>query len=236
MVEQTKSAAVNTSDRMSAEERRDDLINIALDLLRESGMEAITIGAVAELAGVTRTLVYKHFANRQDVINAVYQREAAKLHVTIRDRVVEATGFEGRLRAFVDAIIGAVDTHGWLFSPAESQTHEAGFRTEQAGRDRRTVREFAKLAGAEFGLSLREATSAMGILLSGLTSLRLQAHVLTSEADRAALAALYVDLVMAALKGLASGEGHYKGDTETSPGGASGDAAPDQPSPPPGAR
>lgn len=230
MVEETKSEAAGTSDRMSAEARRDDLMNIALDMLRETGMEAVTIGSVAELAGVTRTLVYKHFTNRQDLIKAVYQREAAKLHDAIEHKVIVAEGFEARLRAFVDAVLGAVDTHGWLFSPAEPQTHEAGFRAEQAGRDRRTVRAFARLACAEFGLSLREATSAMGILLSGLTSLRLQAHVLPSESDRQALGALYIDLVLAALQGLASGDAHYRSDTdEVSPEGAA--EGPSDPSP-----
>ncbi len=197
-------------DRMSAEQRRDSLVDIALDLLRDSGAESVTIGSVAEIAGVTRTLVYKHFENRQDLIQGVYRREAAKLHVLIRDRVVAEQGFEAKLRAFVAAVLSAIDTHGWLFSPAEPQTQEAGFRDAQAQRDRRTVGDFAKMASNEFGLSLREATSALGILLSGMASLRLQARVLTSEADREALGGLYVDLVLAALKGLAT-QAQYQG-------------------------
>nr|WP_233709994.1 TetR/AcrR family transcriptional regulator [Aestuariicella albida] len=187
---------------MTADERRNDLIDLALDILREEGAEKISIGTIALRAGVTRTLVYKHFANREDLINATYSREAFKLHDAISQEVNKATGFEGRLRAFVSAVLGAVDTHGWMFGPQEVHTQEVGFKAEQSQRDRRSVRAFAQLAIDEFGLSRREASSAMGILLSGITSLRIQAHVLTTQEDRQFLADLYVDLVLGALSHL----------------------------------
>ncbi len=194
--------SVTSQDRMTADERRHDLMDLALEILREEGSERLTIGVIAARAGVTRTLVYKHFANREDLINATYSREAAKLHETISAHVKQAVGFEERLRAFVDAVMGAVDSHGWIFGPQVAEIQEAGFKSEQAERDRRSVRAFAQLASEEFGLSRRQATSAIGILLSGIHSLRLQAHVMTSPQDRQFLADLYVDVVLGALKSL----------------------------------
>ncbi|WP_439134418.1 TetR/AcrR family transcriptional regulator [Pseudomaricurvus sp.] len=198
----TEAQPATPQDRMSADERRNDLIDLALEILREEGAEKVSIGTIASRAGVTRTLVYKHFTNREDLVNATYSREADKLHNTISLQVNQATGFEDRLRAFVGAVIGAVDTHGWMFGPQEVHTQEEGFKVEQSRRDRRTVKAFAELASDEFGLSRREATSAMGILLSGITSLRIQAHVLNTHSDRQFLADLYMDLTLSALSGL----------------------------------
>lgn len=193
---------IPSQDRMSSEQRRNDLIDITLGLLREGGAEKVTIGRIADQANVTRTLVYKHFANRQDLVNATYRREAAKLHEAIRSQVDQTQDFEARLRAFVNAVLGAVDTHGWIFGPQEALPQEAGFRKEQNQRDRRTVRNYAQLVSEEFGLSLREATSAMGILLGGITSLRIQASVLKTPKDRQFLSDLYIDFAMGAISGL----------------------------------
>lgn len=199
--------AQSGQDRMTADQRRDELMDIGLDLLRRGGIEAVSIGSVADRAGVTRTLVYKHFANRDGIVGEVYRREATKLHEEIRSRVVQQEGFEARLRAFIDAVLWAVDSYGWMFGAREPQPHEASYLNEQKLRDRRTIRAFAQMASDEYGISLRDATSAMGILLSGIASLRLQAHVLTEPEDREFLANLYMDLVLGGLRGLSEREG-----------------------------
>jgi AcrR family transcriptional regulator len=193
---------VPKQDRMSSDERRDGLIRTALELLREGGTQRLTIGTVAERVGVTRALVYKHFSNRQDLINTAYAREAEKLHLAIAEEVEKARDFEGCLRAFVKAVMNAVDSHGLIFNPQQTETHGKEFQRQQQQRNRRTLSFFSQMASEEFGLSLKEATSAMGVLLSGITSLRIQAHVLPTPEDRQFLADMYVDLVIGALQKL----------------------------------
>lgn len=210
-------ALAGGQDRMSSNERRNDLMDIALDILRERGHAGVSIGVVAERAGVTRTLVYKHFANREDLVDEVYRREADTLHRAISERVQGQEGFEPRLRAFIQAVLEAVESHGWLFDSRDPQAREVGYRKEQKQRDRRTVRAFAAMASEEFGLSLREATSAMAILLSGIASLRLQAHVMTGASDRAFLENLYMEMTLGALGRL----GAKRGDAPRAPGSGS---------------
>ena len=188
------------SDRLSSEERRDALIDIAFALLKEGGPDRVSMGTVAERAEVTRTLVYKHFANRDDLLAAVFRREAARLDAQMAAEVLAAEGFEARLRTFVRVVLRAVDTHGWIFVPLQAQSHERGFRSEQRSRDRRTVRAFAELASAEFDLPVRDAIAALSVLLSGIASLRTQAR--KAPGDRKFLEDLYVDLVVGALNGL----------------------------------
>lgn len=187
---------------MPSEQRRVALLDVVVELLREGGPEKVTMGTVAERAGVTRALVYKHFANRGEVLSATFRHEAAKLDAAIAAEVSAAAGFEGRLRALVRAVFRAVDTHGWIFLPLQAQSLESGFRREQRKRDRRTIHNFAALASDELGIPLSEAKTAVPILLSGIASLRLQAREKTNETERKNLEDLYVKLVLGALDSL----------------------------------
>src|SRR5580698_4920117 len=72
--------------RLESAARRDVLVDAAVALVSAKGVHVVSMEAVAERAEVSRTLVYKHFANRDELVAAAYRREAAKLH---QDLVVE---------------------------------------------------------------------------------------------------------------------------------------------------
>jgi AcrR family transcriptional regulator len=194
-----------TSDRLSSDARREALLDIALELVVAGGPEKVTMGTVAERAKVTRTLVYKHFANRDELLRAVFRREANELDAVIVAEVKAAQGFEQRLRMFVRAVLRAVDTHGPILTPllAHSQ-FQRGFRTEPRRRDRRNVRFFAELARTEYDLSSQDATAAISMLLPGIASLWAQAQTMTTASQRKAHEDLFVLLVTGALTHLAA--------------------------------
>ena len=60
--------------RESEERRRDDLIAAALDLVSEGGLQAATVRAIAERAGVTSGLIRHYFSTKEDLTRAAYQR------------------------------------------------------------------------------------------------------------------------------------------------------------------
>ncbi len=43
---------------MSASERREQLLDVALEILTEEGAQALSIDAIAKRAGITRPVVY----------------------------------------------------------------------------------------------------------------------------------------------------------------------------------
>ncbi len=105
-------------DRLTAEARRDVLLDVARDLVGEVDPERITMGLVASRAGVTRALVYKHFADRHDLLDALYRREARSLDRRIRVAVEAADdGFEPKLRAFIGATVDAIEESAPFFTP-----------------------------------------------------------------------------------------------------------------------
>jgi AcrR family transcriptional regulator len=55
---------------------RSALLTAARALLEDEGFEALTMGAVAERAGVTRRSVYLHFPSRADLVGALFDHVA----------------------------------------------------------------------------------------------------------------------------------------------------------------
>jgi len=60
---------------MSPEQRREQLIDAALQVILERGYAGISIEAIARAAGITRPVVYDHFPNLNRLLRAVIERE-----------------------------------------------------------------------------------------------------------------------------------------------------------------
>lgn len=56
-------------------QREQDIINAALALCDERGLEAVTFEAVAQRLGLTRPLIYSYFRTREELIAAMLDRE-----------------------------------------------------------------------------------------------------------------------------------------------------------------
>lgn len=61
--------------RMPPEQRREQLIDAALEVILKEGYGGVSIEAVAREAGVTRPVVYDHFPNLARLLQAVVERE-----------------------------------------------------------------------------------------------------------------------------------------------------------------
>jgi len=61
--------------RLPPEQRREQLLDAALSVILEQGYSGVSIEAVARLAGVTRPVVYDHFANLGLLLYALIERE-----------------------------------------------------------------------------------------------------------------------------------------------------------------
>src|SRR5262252_8827185 len=57
--------------RLKAAQRREQLIDVATKLFARSGYEATTTAAIAEAAGVTEPILYRHFKSKQELFVAI---------------------------------------------------------------------------------------------------------------------------------------------------------------------
>src|SRR5213592_615728 len=61
--------------RMPPEQRRQQLIDAALEVILQQGYSGVSIEAIAREAGVTRPVVYDHFPNLGRLLQALIERE-----------------------------------------------------------------------------------------------------------------------------------------------------------------
>jgi AcrR family transcriptional regulator len=71
-------ANVTTSTRMSAQERREQLLDVGKAIAARDGFHAMSIEAVAREAGITRPIVYGHFTDLDGLLEALVDRESTR--------------------------------------------------------------------------------------------------------------------------------------------------------------
>jgi AcrR family transcriptional regulator len=171
---------VAESARLTRGERRDALLDVA----------------VAERAGVSRALVYKHFANRSEILAAVYRREATYLHRRLAREVAAAESVEGMFRALIHGALHAAGERGHLFAALRSAGGwNRELRHEQRARDVDTVRAFAARAVRELGIDRRDATAATAALLATIEPVLTQWRLRPTPENAALLEDIYLGMV-----------------------------------------
>jgi AcrR family transcriptional regulator len=130
------SAAESIPRRMSAERRRQYLLNTAASIILSDGFDALTMETVAERAGVSKGLGYAYFENADELALALYDREVSEVFERIQHEVLRHSSYEQRVRQAVRTYFDLIATRGVLL---------AVLQTRLSGRKgRRTRREQLK--------------------------------------------------------------------------------------------
>ena len=74
--------------RMTAQQRRAQLLDVARALFAERGFEATSIEEIAHRAGVSKPIVYEHFGGKEGLYEVVKDREVQRLIAQITDSLV----------------------------------------------------------------------------------------------------------------------------------------------------
>ena len=81
----TAARARRLRTRMTAAERREQLLETARELFAERGFEGTSVEEIAARAGVSKPVVYEHFGGKEGAYAVVVDRETKTLHTAIRD-------------------------------------------------------------------------------------------------------------------------------------------------------
>ena len=68
-----------TRRRLSTAERREQLLSVGARLFSDGPYDEVRIERVAEIAGVSRGLLYHYFPNKRDFFAAVVERESERI-------------------------------------------------------------------------------------------------------------------------------------------------------------
>ncbi|WP_086021951.1 TetR/AcrR family transcriptional regulator [Streptomyces hokutonensis] len=96
--------------RMGVEERRQQLIGVALDLFSHRSPDEVSIDEIAAAAGISRPLVYHYFPGKLSLYEAALQRASDDL--AGRFVVPEEGSLGGRLLRVMGRFFDFVDDHG----------------------------------------------------------------------------------------------------------------------------
>jgi AcrR family transcriptional regulator len=128
--------------RLPAPRRRRQLLDVATDVFGESGYHQASMDAIAEAAGVTKPVLYQHFASKREL----YLELLDDVGTRLMDAVVAATRaaddphqqVEAGFRAYFGFVFGHANAFRLLFSGGRQPDEEfaaVAERVEQAMAD-----------------------------------------------------------------------------------------------------
>lgn len=112
MTPQTQTARSASRSRLSSEQRRGVILESAARVFAERGYHAASISEIARAAGITKPVIYHHFASKQELHSVVFERYSSELL-----SVAAAHGREGSPRERFHDLVGG------MFAFAHSKPH-----------------------------------------------------------------------------------------------------------------
>jgi AcrR family transcriptional regulator len=103
--------AVAARTRMTGPERRERILDAAVQAFARGGYEGGSVGEIAAAAGVTKPVLYDHFASKRDLFVAVMERTRDELTARGAAAMRSDAPLEQRIRSAVDAFFAYVEEH-----------------------------------------------------------------------------------------------------------------------------
>ena len=114
--------------RLTGEERRVAILEAALAVFSERGYHASSIDDIAREGGVSKALIYEHFASKQDLYAVLLEQHAGDLFSALSEAISEAgRSASARLVVGFDAFYRFVEEHrvAWRMLFREATDPEA---------------------------------------------------------------------------------------------------------------
>ena len=113
------------SPRMPREQRREQLLDVALELISAHGFGGLTMEGVAREAKIAKTVVYDLFGNREELLQALLEREQGRALSDVAAAIPSSLDGEpldllsGSLFTVLEAVRAHPDTWKLILLPAE---------------------------------------------------------------------------------------------------------------------
>ncbi|MEJ2766841.1 TetR/AcrR family transcriptional regulator [Photobacterium sp. MCCC 1A19761] len=102
--------------RFKKEERYNQLLDLAFDMVREQGTDALTLISLAKKAGVTKPITYNHFSTRQALLYALYRRCDEALSSRMDSLITtQSNSLKDAVTVYVSSYIHCLETNGKVY-------------------------------------------------------------------------------------------------------------------------
>lgn len=92
--------------RLTKEQRRQQLLQVARSIIRIEGVEALTLGYLAQQAGITKPIAYRHFIDKEGLLIAIYEEFSDKQKQDLSTSLKQnAGGLDSTIHVFCHACL-----------------------------------------------------------------------------------------------------------------------------------
>src|SRR5262245_2678041 len=88
---------------MSAEDRRQQIVNVAVELFSLHGFNGVTTKEIADRAGVSQAIIFRHFPSKEAIYSAILDHKVRQAAEQIQGHLQDAAGRKDD-RAFFKAL------------------------------------------------------------------------------------------------------------------------------------
>ncbi|MDA2946158.1 MAG: TetR/AcrR family transcriptional regulator [Actinomycetota bacterium] len=124
-----------THARLTAAARREQILDVALEIFGRSGYHGASMNEIAEAAGVTKPVLYQHFDSKSDLFSALLDEVGTRMRTAISKATADADDGKSQTRLGFLAYFRwvATDHDGFRLLFGGAARHDAEF-TEQVRR------------------------------------------------------------------------------------------------------
>ncbi|MCB1395196.1 MAG: TetR/AcrR family transcriptional regulator [Rhodobacter sp.] len=107
-------------------DRRQRILQVASELFATRGYDGTSMRDVSEACAISKSLLYHHFANKEDLYRNIVLSSAGNLYDYVRDRVPTEGSAADKIRAFMLVTAEFFDKHRWAWIAATTAFWSAG--------------------------------------------------------------------------------------------------------------
>ena len=163
-----------TKRRLAPEERRRLIVEAAGRLFGEHGYDGARLAAVAAAAGVTKPVLYRHFADKTALYLALLERHRADLG-SFAGAIPAVGPLEMRLRAVLEVWLDYVEAHSYawrmLFRDTGGGPEVRAFRVDVHAEARAVLAGMIRFLAPPESIPERELEPLAELLSMGMASL-----------------------------------------------------------------
>ena len=92
------------SPRMTAVDRRQQILDVAIQLFSQKGFRGTTTKEIALAAGVNEAIIFRHFATKRELYSAIIDQKACSMRMESVDAEIEKAVAQGNDRKVFETI------------------------------------------------------------------------------------------------------------------------------------
>lgn len=143
--------------RLSATERRAQLLDVARELFAEHGYHGLSMEQLADAAGVSKPVLYQHFPSKRDLYLGLLRDAVAEMEAQVTTALEGTRDNKARVHGAIEAYFDFLGDRRFAMLFRTAELADADVRGEIDRANDRVADVVGRLIAADAGLSLERA-------------------------------------------------------------------------------